>query len=251
MHSSVVACHGGWHTWVAPAVLPHCCLVEVANLLGIRWVLSLLHPGTAQDHSQVHMWTGQPPDSRRKAGMLHQLHSKPLPSVPSGSLTSGTSSWWLQVPLREGTTLGTSRSPGHALVGDHTAWQAAHGWSGDDPNQAHLSHTHTHLYNLLHRQGACHTELEPHFPQFCTGLDSDRGGGWPCPLLLQTARSSLAPAALPAGTMPPLSRAPPPPCRHSTSAATAREDHCGGRLLLLGNTGLRVLAAPSHPVNRW
>lgn len=143
MHSSVVACHGGWHTWVAPAVLPHCCLVEVANLLGIRWVLSLLHPGTAQDHSQVHMWTGQPPDSRRKAGMLHQLHSKPLPSVPSGSLTSGTSSWWLQVPLREGTTLGTSRSPGHALVGDHTAWQAAHGWSGDDPNQAHLSHTHT------------------------------------------------------------------------------------------------------------
>ena len=92
-------------------------------------------------------------------------------------------------------------------------------------------------------------ELEPHLPQLYTGLDSARGG--PCPQCQHTTRNSLAPAALTAGTRPPPPQTPPPPYRHSTSGATARGDHCVGRILLLGNRGLPAVACPTHSVGRF
>ena len=109
--------------------------------------------------------------------------------------------------------------------------------------------TPTYLYHLLQRQGARSMELEPHLPQLYTGLDS--AGGGPCPQFQQTTRNSLAPVALTVGTRSPPPQTPPPPYRHSTSGATARGDHCRGRILLLDNRGLPAVAVSTRSVSRF
>lgn len=127
-----------------------------------------------------------------------------------------------------------------------------------------LEHTYIHAY-VIHTTPTSTTFFKDrelaaqnwnHISHSSTQDWTDSAGGAPRlasprPQFQQTTRNSLAPAALTAGTRSPPPQTPPPLYMNSTLSATARGDHCGGRILLLGNRGLPAVAVPTHSVSRF